>query len=281
MAVDRFSFLRGGTVLSGLRGGGGGDLIVLLHGLAGSAAEMVPLGEALGMRFVALDQRGHGFSARRPSDLSRQAFVDDVVALLGDEPAWLVGQSMGAHTAMLVAAEKPVRGLVMISGGVGGSTDDYPKALGEYFASWPVPFADEEAARGFLGDRPIAEAWVVGFERRPDGLYPRFDADVMEAVMRPVADAARWDAWERITAPTLLIRGADDDFDPVEAERMAGRAKTETAERMAGRAKTETAERMAGRAKTETATIAGAGHDVHLEKRDRTAQLIRRFIGGC
>jgi pimeloyl-ACP methyl ester carboxylesterase len=279
--MDRFTVRRGDVELSGLRGGEG-DLVVLLHGLAGSAAEMAPLGKALGKRFVALDQRGHGHSTRRPSDLSRRAFVDDVLAVLGEEPAWLVGQSMGAHTAMLVAAERPVEGLVMISGGVGGSTDDYPKKLGAWFASWPVPFADEEAARSFLGDRAITEAWLADLERRPDerrpderrpderrpderrpdecrpdGLYPRFDADVMEAIMRPVADTARWDAWEQITVPTLLIRGEDDDADPVELERMARRPNTETA------------------------TIAGAGHDVHLEKGDRTAQLIRRFIGGC
>jgi pimeloyl-ACP methyl ester carboxylesterase len=231
--------------------------VVFLHGLAGSAAEMAPLGKAVGKRFVALDQRGHGHSTRRPSDLSRRAFVDDVLAVLGDEPAWLVGQSMGAHTAMLVAAERPVEGLVMISGGVGGSTDDYPKKLGEWFASWPVPFADEVAARSFLGDRAITEAWLADLERRPDGLYPRFDADVMEGIMRPVADSARWDAWEHITAPTLLIRGEDDDADPTELERMARRPNTETA------------------------TIAGAGHDVHLEEGDLIAQLIRRFIGGC
>jgi len=191
VSAGRFTLERDGVELSGLSGGGDGDLVVLLHGLAGSAAEMVPLGEALGRRYVALDQRGHGLSTRRPGDLSRPAFVDDVVAVLGEEPAWLVGQSMGAHTAMLVAAQRPVKGLVMISGGVGGSTDDYPKKLGAWFASWPVPFADEAAARGFLGDAPITEAW----------------------------------------------------------------ARVET--------------------------IAGAGHDVHLEQRDHVAQLIRCFIDGC
>jgi pimeloyl-ACP methyl ester carboxylesterase len=156
MSVERFTVRRGDVELSGLRGGkGAGELVVLLHGLAGSAAEMVPLGEALGKPFVALDQRGHGLSTRRPTDLSRRAFVD---------------------------------------------------------------------------------------------------ADVMEAVMRPVADEARWDAWERIAVPTLLIRGADDDVDPAEAERMGTRARSET--------------------------VIGAGHDVHLEKGDVTARLIRRFIGG-
>jgi len=252
--VKRITVPRSDVTLSGVTGGRG-DLVLLLHGLAGSAAEMVPLGQALGTRFVALDQRGHGLSTRRPPDLSRQAFVDDAAAVLAGEPAWVVGQSMGAHTAMLVAASIEVKGLVMISGGVGGSTDDYPKRLGAWFAGWPVPFADEAAAAAFLGDRAITAAWVADLERRPDGLYPRFDADVLEAIMRPVADEARWDAWERITAPTLVIRGGNDDSDAGELARMADRATIEV--------------------------IPGAGHDVHLEKREPTARLIRQFIDGC
>lgn len=257
MMLTRFTRRRGDVVLSGLAGGHG-ELVVLLHGLAGSAGELAGLGEALvagGYRVVALDQRGHGHSTRRPGDLSRRAYVDDVLALL-DGPAWLVGQSMGAHTAMLVAAEQPVRGLVMISGGVGGSTDDYPKRLGEFFASWPVPFADEAAAAAFLGDRAITGAWIAGFERRADGLYPRFDADVMEAAIRPVAATARWAEWARVTAPTLLVHGSEDEQDPAEVRRMTAKPGVEQI------------------------VVAGAGHDVHLEQPDRTAQLVRDFIGG-
>jgi pimeloyl-ACP methyl ester carboxylesterase len=258
MVLTRFGRRRGGdVVLSGLTGGQG-ELVVLLHGLAGSASEMTVLGETLvatGHRVVALDQRGHGHSTRRPADLSRWAFVDDVVAVL-DEPAWVVGQSMGAHTAMLSAAREEVRGLVMISGGVGGSTADYPSELGRYFASWPVPFADEAAAEAFLGDRAITRAWIAGFERRADGLYPRFDADVMEAAIRPVAETARWAEWERVTAPTLLVHGADDEQDPEEVRRMTAKPGVEHI------------------------VVVGAGHDVHLEQPDRTARLIQEFIGG-
>lgn len=179
--------------------GGSGPLVVILHGLAGSAAEMVPLASALidgGHRVVVPDQRGHGHSERRPADVSREAYVADVLALLDPgDPAWLVGQSMGAHTAMLAAAADPslVRGLVMIEGGVGGSTDDYPEKLRAYFASWPVPFADVEAARAFLGDRPIADAWIADLERRDDGLWPRFDPGVLKAAIAGVAATARWD----------------------------------------------------------------------------------------
>jgi pimeloyl-ACP methyl ester carboxylesterase len=92
----------------------------------------------------------------------------------------LVGQSMGAHTAMLVAAwhSDVVRRLVLVEGGV-GSGADYQARLGDWFASWPVPFPDVDSAATFLGRTPVAWSWARDMEQRSDGLWPRFDADVM------------------------------------------------------------------------------------------------------
>lgn len=64
----------------------GGDVppLLLLHGLAGSSRELLPTADALVDSFHVLlvDRRGHGLSTRRPVDLSRKAFVDDVVAVI-------------------------------------------------------------------------------------------------------------------------------------------------------------------------------------------------------
>jgi pimeloyl-ACP methyl ester carboxylesterase len=259
MGPGRFTVRRGDVVLSGLRGGERGDLVLLLHGLAGAASEMAPTAEALlpDHRVIALDQRGHGHSTRRPADLSRRAFVDDVVAVL-DEPATLVGQSMGAQTAMLVAAARPdlVRGLVMLEGGVGGSADDYPTRLGAWFRSWPVPFADEAAAVAFLGATPTAEAWARDLEVRADGRWPRFDADVVEAAIRAVADTARWDEWQSVTAPTLLVRGDRGNTDEGELRRMLDL-----------------------RPDVEQAVISDAGHDAHLDQPAAWQRILRGFLG--
>jgi pimeloyl-ACP methyl ester carboxylesterase len=281
----RAEFSRAGVRLSYLRAGGTGDLVVLLHGLAGSAQEMAPTGQALldHHRVIALDQRGHGHSTRRPPDLSRQSYVDDVIALINDsivpadeaitppiapmrpadvtpragDSVTLVGQSMGAHTALLVAAARPdlVRRLVMLEGGVGGSADDYPARLGRYFASWPVPFADENAAREFLGPKTITGAWVRDMEPRPDGLWPRFDPDVMEAAIRGVADVARWDAWERLTAPTLLVRGEHGTVDDGEWHRM-----------------------LRLRPDAEHVVVPDAGHDVHLDQPNAWTTILHAFL---
>lgn len=246
---ERCSIRRGPVELSFLAGGSG-SVVVILHGLAGESGEFVPSMNALAddYRVVALDQRGHGRSTRRPLDLSRDAFVQDVVALIEDvsrgRPVHLVGQSMGAHTAMLVAAARPdlVASLVMLEGHAGsGSTED-ASALGRYFASWPVPFADEAAAREFLGELPIAGAWVAAMECRDDGLWPRFDADIMENCIRNVMEP-RWDEWAAVQARTLVVYGDKGMFSEDQKAAFVGR-----------------------RPGTSRIDLAGASHDAHLDQ---------------
>ncbi|MEV4351872.1 alpha/beta hydrolase [Actinoplanes sp. NPDC049596] len=231
------------------RGRPGDPVVVLLHGLAGSAREMLPTADALagaGYFAVALDQRGHGRSTRRPDDLSRQAYVSDVVALINEvspgAPVTLVGQSMGGHTAMLTAAWHPelVSRLVMLEAGVGGGAR---AELGEWFASWPTPFPSLEAAAAFLGPAPITEAWLRDLEERPDGFHPRFDPDIMQAAIDAVTAEARWPEWSRITAPTLLVTGQNGTLAAAELTRMLDTRPAVTHR-----------------------VIADAAHDAHLEQ---------------
>lgn len=161
-------------------------------------------------RVVALDQRGHGRSTRRPADVSRDAHVQDAVALIGhvspDAPVHLVGQSMGAHTAMLIAAARPdlIESLVLLEGDAGSGSLDDAVGLGTFFAGWPVPFVDDAGALAFLGGSPIAAAWVKSLEPRDGGLWPRFDADIMESCIRAVMEP-RWDEWVSVQARTLVV----------------------------------------------------------------------------
>ena len=167
---------RGGVSLAVTDLGGDGPPVVLLHGLAGSSRELLPTARALGdaFRVLLIDQRGHGGSTRRPADVSRRAFVQDVVAvveaLAPGRAVRLVGQSMGAHTALLTAASRPdlVDRLVMLEGHAGPGEPGAAREVGDYFASWPVPFADDGAARDFLGDSPLARAWLADLENVPN-----------------------------------------------------------------------------------------------------------------
>lgn len=199
-----------GTIISYLVFDGADPAVVILHGLAGSSREFIPTAQALaGRKIILIDQRGHGQSTRRPGDISRAAFVNDVVRVIEAESSVaidLVGQSMGAHTAMLVASSRPdhVRKLVLLEGNEGGGSVADNAAMGDFFRSWEVPFATRDAARSALGDGPLVRAWIADLEEREHGLYPRFDADVMVAVIDEVS-VPRSREWQSVTAPTLVV----------------------------------------------------------------------------
>ena len=261
--MQRHEIRRDDVVLSYLDSGTDGRVVVLLHGLAGSAEELAPTAAALADRFrvLALDQRGHGRSTRRPADTSREAFADDVVALVeqvaGGGPVAVVGQSMGAHTALLLAAWHPrlVTSLVLLEGGVGGDDPNAPAQVGDWFASWPVPFPTRGAAVEHLGGTPTAHAWAADLDERDGGFWPRFDADVLRAVMEPIAATARWAEWEQVEARTLLVQGEHGSIADGEVERM-----------------------LALRPATAHVVVPGAGHDIHLDAPEETARLVLGFL---
>ncbi len=250
--------VRDGVTLSSLIGGEGPP-VVLLHGLAGSAAEFAPTARALlpDHRVVVLDQRGHGHSTRRPGDLSREAFVADTVRVIEHlgGPVTLVGQSMGGHTALLTAAWHPglVERLILVEAGVGGTDDpEAARKLEEFFAGWPVPFASRAAAAEHLGGTPIAHAWAADLD---DGGRPRFDADVMAAAIAPVLAEARWDEWASITADILLVRGESGIIPQAEVDRM-----------------------LRLRPAARHVLVPDAGHDLHLDRPAAWHEILRRSL---
>src|ERR1700761_2073315 len=81
------------------------------------------------MRFVALDCRGHGESAKPhdPADYGRAKMVGDIFALMDHlqiERADLMGYSMGARLALAAALTQPARVRDLIVGGIGGKLFD-------------------------------------------------------------------------------------------------------------------------------------------------------------
>jgi len=64
--------------------GTGGPTVVLLHCLAGHCGEWADTARGLAgaHRTIRMDQRGHGRSTRHPHQLSREAYADDVAAVI-------------------------------------------------------------------------------------------------------------------------------------------------------------------------------------------------------
>jgi pimeloyl-ACP methyl ester carboxylesterase len=254
--------VRDGVRLACRDWGGPGQPIVLLHGLAGHAGEWDTTARCLSLRYrvIALDQRGHGASERHPQDVSRAAYVADVIAAIDQlelRRAVLVGQSLGGHTAMLTAAAHPerVRALVLVEAGPGGADANSPVRIGGWLDSWPTPFTSHEAAAQFFGGGPVGEGWAAGLEERDGAWWPRFDRDVM---VRSLAENSRrsfWDEWGHVTCPTLVVLAQSSIILPQEADDM-----------------------LRQRPATMAVSIPRTGHDLHLEQPETLHTLLSDFL---
>lgn len=173
-------------------------------------------------------------------------------------PAIVIGQSYGGLTAFLLAAERPdlVRGLVVAEATPASGDEAIVTEVEQGLRAWPVPFPSREAAVQFF-DGPAAQAWAGGLEQRDDGWWPRFDVDVMAQTLRGAIGESRWDQWKRISCPTLVVRGEHGSVSRDEAEAMA-----------------------ASLARGRPVEVAGAGHNVHLDRPDEWLAALRDFLGG-
>ncbi|MEU6905714.1 alpha/beta hydrolase [Streptomyces coeruleorubidus] len=231
---------------------------LLLHGLAGHQGEWDTLAARLaadGHRVVTYDARGHGASTRTPATTTRAAHVQDAVALIGElglAPVTLLGQSLGGHTALLLAASHPhlVKSLILVEAGPAGPSPGLPAQIATWLDSWPTPFKSLDEAEVFLGH----EAWARSLEKGEDGWYPRWDRTTIIDTVAELATTAYWTEWSRITCPTLLIQGEHGTMRPDEPTTM-----------------------LTHRPHTRLTRIPDAAHDVHLDQPDRLYEAIKAF----
>ena len=210
---------------------GAGPLVVLAPGM-GDLREVYrdvvgPL-VAAGLRVVTTDLRGHGGSSTGFTAHGVDAVAGDLEAVLEHlgEPAALVGHSVSAGAAAVVAARRPdlVTSLVMLSPHLlahGG-------ALGRALA-----VVQTQAIRGRLG----AAMWVAYYRslyrgRRPDwfeehlgairtAMRDRAHVRQLGALARALVGAAPHVPLAAVTVPVLVVHGADDPEFPDPAADLA------------------------------------------------------------
>jgi 3-oxoadipate enol-lactonase len=180
-----------------IAGDEGAPPLVLLHALGEDGSTWADTARHMARRYrvYAPDLRGHGRSDRCP-EYSFELMRDDVLGLLdalGLDRVVLVGHSMGAVVAYLVAGERPDRVTRLV-------LEEPPP---------PVP-ADPP--------RVLAEE-----ERDPSA---PFDWEMVAAIYRQrnAPDPGHWDRLAAITAPTLIVSGGAGSHLP--REEMARVAQT-------------------------------------------------------
>jgi pimeloyl-ACP methyl ester carboxylesterase len=196
-------------------GDGGSAAVVLVHGFASNRDEgwrrtgWTAALQARGARCVAIDQRGHGQSAKPhdPVAYAPDAMARDVLALmdhLGLRSADLVGYSLGARTALTAAELAPERVGRLVLGGVG--------------ARWlePQDPLEAEAHREAMAAAMLAED-PEAIEAPLLRSFRQF-ADEQGEDRRALAACAAAPGWRRPTPealvrlpmPVLVVAGARD-----------------------------------------------------------------------
>ena len=203
---------------------GEGAPVVLLHGLGGAASNWVAVAPALAKRYRVLvpELPGHGSSSALPAPVpTLDAYADRVAGVL-DEPAVVVGHSLGGVVALRVALRHLhlARGIVLAgSAGISTGTRRSQRALA--VASLIQPGKRIAPLRRFVSDSRVLRGIVFGFVSvaDPGAMEPRIAeaflaGSALHTGVREAADAlVRTDPrrdLERVACPALVVHGARD-----------------------------------------------------------------------
>lgn len=240
-------------------GGAGKPPIILLHGIADNGLCWTRVARDLQDSYdmIMPDARGHSRTGGPVDGISVSMLADDVAALISAlelEQPYLFGHSMGAITAMFVAANYPelVRALVL---------EDPPL--------FDVERTEQEAEARLQGARAIREMpreQLIAHARRDNphwaedevGPWADSKAEFDPGVMLLKFEVPWREILARITCPLLLITGETG----LGALVTAAQAKESTRLAQSG----------------EVAYLSGAGHCIHRDRYDESMELVRDFL---
>ncbi len=243
--------------------GGGGDAVLMIHGLGGTSNVWTPLLPAFA-RFLKLrfDLPGSGRSHRVEGPLSIGRLLYAAIRVLTARDvkrAHVVGHSLGTIVATHLAAVEPklVRSLALF-----GPLLAPPDAARAGIRTR----AQKARAEGVSGMQEIADGLVQAATSTETKAHRHAAvAYVRESLMRQdpdgyartcdaLADAAPADP-SRIACPTLLVTGDEDGVAPPQSVRSMGA-------------------RIAG---AQVEVLRGCGHWTPVEKPEECIELLRRF----
>jgi pimeloyl-ACP methyl ester carboxylesterase len=215
---------------------GSGDLLLLIHGMAGTADNWQSVIEPLGLRstVIAPDFPGHGNSAPGGGDYSLGSLASglrDLMLTLGHERATLVGHSLGGGVAMQFTYQFPemVERLVLVSsGGLGPDVSPILRAAALPGADLFIAATANVGQRagsllgkglGALGMRPSADVAEVarGYASLSDSERRKAFLATLHAVVG--TEGQRVAALDKLylaeALPLLIIWGDRDPIIPV------------------------------------------------------------------
>ncbi len=215
---------------------GSGEVLLLIHGMAGTAENWQSVIEPLALRHtvIAPDFPGHGLSEPGGGDYSLGSLASglrDLLLALGHERATLIGHSLGGGVAMQFTYQFPemVERLVLVSsGGLGPDVSPVLRAAAlpgaDLFIAATAGVGSQAGSLlgrglGMLGVRPSADVAEVarGYASLADPERRKAFLATLRAVVG--TDGQRVAALDRIyladALPLLIVWGDRDPIIPV------------------------------------------------------------------
>lgn len=266
---------------------GGGEPMVLVHGLGGSHLNWVGVGAAWAQErtVYAVDLPGFGLSPGHPRDTAVAAnaatlarFVEEVVG----GPAVVVGNSMGAMVSALTASARPdlVTRLVLIDPALPLVRLHRDRTVAGRFALFALPYVGEAAMRHSrrtmapealaaqlldlcFADRSrvdpqmVAKSAALARARAgQSGIDESFLRAARSLLRRLTVRGSYWGMLGRLSQPVLLVHGEADRLVDVASAREAGRRFP----------------------RWEVHVLPGVGHTPQLETPQEVAGLVTRWL---
>lgn len=214
--IQRAISVSTGVTLNVVERPGAGTPVVCLHGVWDWWRYWRPLvsdggGGFSGQPLLMVDLRGHGESSKPESGYAWSDYASDIVALIREDvfgSVTLVGHSLGALTALLVAAAAPERivSIVLEDPPLPARTGPSEMFRGLYEMK-RQPF--ERIVDDFMAWRPWttreqAEASATCLLQTADGVFEAMFTGASAGIDVPVPGVV-------IEAPALVIRAGDED----------------------------------------------------------------------
>lgn len=257
---------------------GDGDVLLLIHGMAGSSDTWRSVIPQLSKRFrvIAPDLLGHGESAKPRGDYSLGAFavwLRDLLDELGVSHATVVGHSLGGGVAMQFAYQHPdyaTRLVLISSGGLGPDVGWVLRLLSAPGAELVLPII---APKAVLTAGNKLRSWMRGagvHSPRGAEMWSAYsslsDAATREAFLRTLRSVVDYrgqavSALNRLRLredlPVMAIWGERDDIIPVNHAYAAREA----------------------RADSRLEVLPNVGHFAQVEAPTEVVELIEDFVG--
>ena len=258
---------------------GAGQPLVLLHGLASTHRIWDLVAPLLAQDFwvVAVDQRGHGESAKPVSGYDFGTVAADLDGLLGElkiESPILVGHSWGGNVALEYAAihQAALNGLCLIDGGTIEISDAFPNLEVAKTKMAPPDFSGmtldsirawaRDMDLGFEMTPQIQQALEDNFEELADGtIRARLSRRNHMAVIEAFWNQKPSEIYHRVMCPVLLMPARGRGFRPKEWSERAEESIAAAGDKLPV---------------SKTFWLEDSVHDVPLQRPDLVAEVIKQ-----